>query len=509
MEFLPNELLDKILAFCSDYFYVTRSVCRIWRKSCEKFSFKCLIQACLKENRLSLICFVLNKRNIRKILTSENLDLAAEFGSFSVVKWMRESGCRWTERTLNLAVAKGSIEMLIWMKTQGCVMIETFLMEVTRHSRFDILDWFKAKKIPLNVFCYYGAVSSSRSIEMMTWLWENNCPFDQTTYSFACLDGNLDALKWLKRKNLPMQLEEVSRIACRKGFLPILQWCFEEKCLLNSSHCRLTLEEGHVDIFLWLIEKGCQPTEICLELAISLGQKDLVGYLIRNFSFPHLKEVQNRLITISIRKSFDFVLHWLYNLGFRFLPRNLSIAAQYGHFELLIWLREIGCGWDHSACKKAALGGQLSTLQWLRKEGCSWNETTCIAAVRADRCDILEWVVKNGCPLSQETFYKAAELGREDALNFLKDWLGKPSVKASILAAHSGHLHILRWLKENHFQISNTICVVACFQDHAQIVQWGFELGFPCGKSVIRTAKENKAIDVLRWLSLKRQQGLL
>ncbi|AHH01821.1 ankyrin-repeat protein [Pithovirus sibericum] len=505
MELIPNELLDKILAFCSDYFYLIRGVCRIWRESCKNFSFKCLIQSCLKENRLSLICFVLNKRNIRKILTSENLDLAAKFGSFSVVKWMRESGCRWTERTLNLAVEKGSIEMLIWMKSQGCIPTETFFMEVTRHSRFDVLDWIEAKKISLNVFCYYGAVSSLRSIEMLDRLWKNNCPFDRTTYSFACLEGNLEALKWLRRKNLPIQFEEVSRNACRKGFSTILKWCSEESSL-NSSHCQLALEGGHVEAFLWLIEKGCQPNEVCLETAICLGQKKLVKCLIRNFSFPNLGNIRNRITNASIRKGFDFLLHWLHNLGFRFLPRDLSSTAQYGNFKLLIWLRQIGCEWDQTACKKAALGGQLPILQWLRKEGCPWNETTCIAAVRANRCDILEWAIEFGCPLSQETFYKAVELGRKEMLVFLKDRIGRVSVKASILAAHSGHLEVLQWLKENNFEISNKICSIACFGGHIQIIQWGFELNFPCEKSVARLAKENKVVNVLRWL--KRRQEL-
>jgi hypothetical protein len=34
----------------------------------------------------------------------------------------------------------------------------------------------------------------------MKWLYENNCYYDETTFAYAALNGNLENMKWLLEK---------------------------------------------------------------------------------------------------------------------------------------------------------------------------------------------------------------------------------------------------------------------------------------------------------------------
>jgi len=45
-------------------------------------------------------------------------------------------------------------------------------------------------------------------------------------------------------------------------------------------------------------------------------------------------------------------------------------AAEGGHFELLKWLREMGCPWDYRTCAEAAAKGHFEMLKWAIENGC-------------------------------------------------------------------------------------------------------------------------------------------
>ena len=49
-----------------------------------------------------------------------------------------------------------------------------------------------------------------------------------------------------------------------------------------------------------------------------------------------------------------------------------------GHLEVLKWLCEQKCPWDHELCSQAAMGDYLVALKWLRGTDtvCPWGEMT-------------------------------------------------------------------------------------------------------------------------------------
>ena len=105
-----------------------------------------------------------------------------------------------------------------------------------------------------------------------------------------------------------------------------------------------------------------------------------------------------------------------------------TVAAQYGHLELVKWL----CGEGRFAMNErvmwqAACSGNLELVQWLWGEGCPWNWETCNWAVTKGHVEVLRWARENGCPWTAWTKGKAArKLGYTDDFGNMVNEEGDP-----------------------------------------------------------------------------------
>lgn len=111
------------------------------------------------------------------------------------------------------------------------------------------------------------------------------------------------------------------------------------------------------------------------------------------------------------------------------IPWNHEVcdfAAEFGHMELVMWLREnkcpctprtmagiaanaglagtvlrrvrkTGATWDVATANNLARRGFLGTLMWAVQEGCPVDKATIAAAARGGHLDVLVWLRRNGC----------------------------------------------------------------------------------------------------------------
>jgi len=145
-----------------------------------------------------------------------------------------------------------------------------------------------------------------------------------------------------------------------------------------------------------------------------------------------------------------------------------AAAAEGGHLEVLVWLRENGCPWcedleqlpriwpvsSYSAldfwlhvdcCALAAKGGYLDVLKFLKEQDCPWDAWTLAGAAEAGHLDVLVWAREHGCPWDEE----------------LEDW----DKDCCALAFDGGHLEMLQWAREHHTTTARgmRIYVRGCF----------------------------------------------
>jgi hypothetical protein len=100
---------------------------------------------------------------------------------------------------------------------------------------------------------------------------------------------------------------------------------------------------------------------------------------------------------------------------------SCAFAAEGGHFDCLIYLREHGFSWNEQACEGAVKNGHLDCLIYLRENGCPWDKWTCEGAAKYGHLHCLIYAREHGCPWDELTCESAAKYGHLDCLVYAKE----------------------------------------------------------------------------------------
>jgi hypothetical protein len=195
-----------------------------------------------------------------------------------------------------------------------------------------------------------------------------------------------------------------------------------------------------------------------------------------------------------------------------------QLAAYFGHFKLLKWLRSTQpyTKWGKKVCAQAAGGGHLDILKWLRSQGAPWNKRTCEYAAEGGHIHILKWVrfgqdenPEGPCPLSRWVCAYAAGEGHLNLLQWLRfptSGLSAPwDEHTSAFAAESGHLEVLKWARENGAPLGVFTCALAARGGHLDILKWLRSPStsdgsiVPWNEMVCAYAAESGHLEILKW----------
>lgn len=197
------------------------------------------------------------------------------------------------------AAEAGLVEFLIWTQEIGCV-------------------WDKSVFI---------AGARSGSVDVLAWLWANNCPIPKSGYemcSTATALGHVEALRFL-RDVCHCSWNMKSDQAAQNGHLEILKYASTILCPSWNKSSHFYSEMLH---------------------AAEYGQIHILEWAL--VTFP--KESY---------KAFDEL--------------TCIHAARGARLEVLRWLRGLDCSWNEGTCWAAIYDGHLHVLKWAIAEGCPWT----------------------------------------------------------------------------------------------------------------------------------------
>jgi len=92
--------------------------------------------------------------------------------------------------------------------------------------------------------------------EIMKWLQEMGCRWDETVCAGAAVGGHLELLKWLREQQCPWD-SETCLSAIQGGHLEVLKWARENGCQWDAFLCDITAEK-HPDIREWMKEQNAK-----------------------------------------------------------------------------------------------------------------------------------------------------------------------------------------------------------------------------------------------------------
>ena len=223
---------------------------------------------------------------------------AAQGNQFAFLQMLHAEECPWSTTTTAGAAESGNLAMLQWLREHNCPWAVDTCIRAAEYGHLSILEWARNQIPP----CPWDAkVSLSAAkfnhLPILQYLRNNHCQWNENIAKHFCYHGHLNYLPWLKIQEYPYQ------------------W--------NSTLSQLAAMGGHLDVLIWLKQQDppCPIDNICYIKAIIKG---------------NLRIVQ-----------------WLYQQKIPWNIKCCTIAARYGYFHILQWLREQDppCPWDEKVCK--------------------------------------------------------------------------------------------------------------------------------------------------------------
>lgn len=82
---------------------------------------------------------------------------------------------------------------------------DTIFNVAATYGNLDIMKWLLENNCPWNEYTFRFAVKHG-NLENIKWLYDNGCPFDSWAFNCALQSGNKTIIQWLKEHNCPIDL---------------------------------------------------------------------------------------------------------------------------------------------------------------------------------------------------------------------------------------------------------------------------------------------------------------
>lgn len=187
MDCFYSDVIYKILTFIPlENLVVLIFINKQWKKIIDE-NFKKrkrgIIDYFAEEGNMEMIIW-LREKNIHFQPDSYTCAKAAKSGCLDILKYIRKystSICLFDTRYSEHAAKNGDLEMLKWLRGQNCLMNDWTCAYAAEGGYIEILDWLWTR-IPRH---YWNTLCSS----------------------LAAKNGQLEALKWLRNRNCPMDVD--------------------------------------------------------------------------------------------------------------------------------------------------------------------------------------------------------------------------------------------------------------------------------------------------------------
>ena len=103
-------------------------------------------------------------------------------------------------------------------------------------------------------FC--ARMAENGNFDLLQFLHEKGCPWDEWTCADAAASGHLECLKYAHENGCPWN-EYTCSTAASNGHLECLKYAHENKCPWNRYTCSSAASNGHLECWKYARENGC------------------------------------------------------------------------------------------------------------------------------------------------------------------------------------------------------------------------------------------------------------
>ena len=276
------------------------------------------------------------------------------------------------------------------------------------YARVNILEWLWKTHGDLFFSTRVCAVAASFGrTDVLSWLRDHGCPWDQSTCAESARKGHLETLMWVRERGCPWDGNVL----------------YEAARATSSCHQKIqSHRDRHEELLAWVSENGCPlDKSLMTDIVMATIDGDLATLMMlhRHECCP----LHADICFYAAKYGHKNILYWAKKQGFQCDERACRVAAETGRFEILKWLRKNGCAWDAMTCAVAAKNGHLGILDWLRKQDppAPWTHLTFSWAAWGGQVEVMRWLENNNCPRSYKLQEYAQDSGSISAIKWVEE----------------------------------------------------------------------------------------
>ena len=136
------------------------------------------------------------------------VSMAACHGNLEIMKFIRDNtGCLWDKYTYCFAVNPNSnIEILNYMKNNECPWNNYAYINAIKNDKFEFFKWLNVNGCPWNLGTCIEAANLGK-LEFLQYARENGCPWNEDVLLYAKQGEHLECVEYCKENNCPTGLD--------------------------------------------------------------------------------------------------------------------------------------------------------------------------------------------------------------------------------------------------------------------------------------------------------------
>jgi hypothetical protein len=182
-------------------------------------------------------------------------EVAAQRGHTHLLKWFASKGISLSNQDslCTLAGYSGNLETLQYLRQQGCDWNVSTNINAALNNHFSLLKWAVEQGCPLNTDVLNYALQYS-SVEMITYLYDHNCPHPEKPYAAAMFRDQPDKFKCLHQRGIPITIDDVI-LAIIYDRVLIMEWMLQNNFPWDNEKCLQALNDHAFSRMRYLVEK--------------------------------------------------------------------------------------------------------------------------------------------------------------------------------------------------------------------------------------------------------------
>jgi len=205
------------------------------------------------------------------------LNIAARAGHFRCVKFIHTK-CKiaCTKETLWCACSSHSLDIIRYVRGTGCAWTEETTMEFARSNQLECLMYAHQNGCPWHPQTCQEAARGGH-LSCLVYARTHGCPWAGTVCNLAATHGHLLCLKYAHEQGCPWSLS-VCANAAEHGHLSCLEYAHSHGCPWDASIVEKAYENGHSECLRYAFEHNCpklwpwiiDPSKLIASLCLAL-----------------------------------------------------------------------------------------------------------------------------------------------------------------------------------------------------------------------------------------------